>query len=219
MNCFLVNAEPLKTWDLLVDFVKFFLSCVYKSPRIILMTTAVCLQEWQFQPSGKEKRRGEGGRSALNYCIQIYTELSEIIAVTYVSCDGCWHPVLKGVTTVSPSYFCTFLLRQFYQRLPWSEWESSLEHFQGIWVTFFWRCCSTQLFTQMGNVYSQSHLLNMEALDVLPGTSSHQSCLQKTRGITFLIRTEKENLPWKTEHCRSDCFGVPRNWSSDDRGG
>lgn len=136
MNCFLVIAEPLKTRDLLVDFVKFFLSCVYKSPCIILMTTAVCLQEWQANPLGK-KKKGEGGRSALNYCIQIYTELSEIIAVTYVSCDGCWHPVLKGVMTVSPSYFCTFLLRQFYQRLPWSEWESSLEHFQEIWVTFF----------------------------------------------------------------------------------
>lgn len=43
------------------------------------MVTAVCLQEWQ---------SSLWGETALNYSIQIYTELSEIIGITYVNGDG-----------------------------------------------------------------------------------------------------------------------------------
>ena len=54
------------------------------------MVTAVCFQEWQSSLWGL----GGGGEAALNYSIQIYTELSEIIGITYVHSDGGRQPVL-----------------------------------------------------------------------------------------------------------------------------
>lgn len=65
------------------------------------MVSAVCLQEWQ---------SSLWGGTVLNYSIQIYTELSEIIGITYVNCDGVRQPVLKGVITIISSYFGYLLL-------------------------------------------------------------------------------------------------------------
>lgn len=71
--------------------VELFPSCVHRSSCIILMVTAVCFQEWQSSLWGF----GGGGEAALNYSIQIYTELSEIIGITYVRrSDGGRQPVL-----------------------------------------------------------------------------------------------------------------------------
>lgn len=94
------------------------------------MVTAVCLQEWQFSL---------WGGTVLNYSIQIYTELSEIIGITYVNSDGGRQPVLKGVITIISSYFGPVfetVWPVFMSVSPWSDWESSLERFQRIWVTF-----------------------------------------------------------------------------------
>lgn len=96
------------------------------------MGTAVCLQEWQ--SSLWDKRRGG---AALNYSIQIYTELSEIIHITYVNNDSL---SFKRVTTIISSYFGSFFLETvwpvFMSVSPRSDCESSLERFQRIWVIF-----------------------------------------------------------------------------------
>lgn len=75
-----------------------------------------------------------------------------------------WQLALKVVITIISSYLCnyfkTFWL-VFISNSPWSDWERSLERFQGIWVTF-----SSGAQQSEGNVHSLSHLLNRNTLDV-----------------------------------------------------
>lgn len=93
-----------------------------------------------------------GSLLALNYNIQIYTKLSEIIGITYVNSDSGRQSVLKGVITISSSYFGTFssTVRLVFMSLsPWSDLKSSLEYFFFKGSGFhFSKCCHTLPFFQ-----------------------------------------------------------------------
>ena len=111
----------------------------------------------------------------LNYSIQIYTKLSKIIGLTYVSSDRGRQPALKRVITIISSYFCILfeaVLPVFIRVSPWSEWESSLELFQGISVAFF-GCVAVHSFSIRGKCIFIVQFAEQKALNVLSDTSMH----------------------------------------------